>query len=185
MHLIAFSVPKEELTSLHNHKTKCTLLSRKISMVNHILLFLLFLTLWPLKTLATAMLASRKLNQAQSSALRHYNSPLDAMRMLFTTENNGCVWKYTSDAYSAFQPSEMNASPLILSSCVFIYLFIYYLPTDIMKWLISAANEKAASLSQPWPFVHLWCRWAVLLGKSPLPVFQRCKRFRGVRKGDC
>lgn len=68
------------------------------------------------------MLASRKLNQAQSNALRHYNSPLDAMRMLFTTENNGCVWKYTSDAYSAFQASEINASVLILSSCVFIYL---------------------------------------------------------------
>lgn len=70
------------------------------------------------------MLASRKLNQAQSGALGHYNSPLDATRMLFTTENNGCVWKYTSDAYSAFQPSEMNASPLTFSSYVFIYLFI-------------------------------------------------------------
>lgn len=92
--------------------------------------------------------------QVLHNALSRFNSTLGNRRMLFSTQNNGCIWKRTADACSEFQASEMNPALHILSSFMFIYLFICFitLPTAIM---ISTVNEKASSASQPSPFRHL------------------------------
>lgn len=72
--------------------------------------------------------------QVLHNALRQFNSTLGNTRMLFTTQNNGCIWKHTTDACSEFQASEMNPALHILSSLMFIYLFIFSLPSPLPSW---------------------------------------------------
>lgn len=66
--------------------------------------------------------------QVLHNALSQFNSTLGNRRMLFTTQNNGCIWKRTTDACSEFQASEMNPALHILNSLMFIYLFIFHYP---------------------------------------------------------
>lgn len=123
---------------------------------------------------------------SSEQCIETFNAPLDTIRMLFTTENNGCVWKYTSDTYNAFQASEMNLSQHILSGCLFVCLFIYSLPPCCHREMVDFCCEwesclPLATLTFQTPQVQ----WDILLGKSLLLAFQRCKRFKGVRKGEC
>lgn len=71
--------------------------------------------------------------QVLHNALSQFNSTLGNRRMLFTTQNNGCIWKGTADACSEFQASEMNPALHILSSSMFIYLF-FSLPSPLPSW---------------------------------------------------